>query len=152
MAQTAIQSNLAKNKVAKLRYSVRGPYQIVRHTGLESYYVRKLNKPDNPELKFMVYDLYHLPPSLKPCEHVDTTDSRYLNQQNSSLVNPLKRNSTWKCTMRNDLVNIFQLRYLLLCTSMIPWHCPTTHHFNFLLCRTSTRKRIHVLQNLYLKR
>ena len=75
MDQTAIQSNLAKNKVAKLSYYVRGPYQIVRHTGFESYYVRKLNKPDSPEFKFMVYDLYPLPPSLKPCEPVDTTDS-----------------------------------------------------------------------------
>ena len=75
MARTAIQSNLIKNKVAKLSYSVRGPYQIVRHTGFGSYYVRKLNKPDSPEFKFMVYDLYPLPPSLKPCEPVDTTDS-----------------------------------------------------------------------------
>ena len=119
MDQTAIQSNLAKNKVAKLSYYVRGPYQIVRHTGFESYYVRKLNKPDSPELKCMSYDLYHLPPSLKPCEPVDTTDSRYLNQQHSPLVNPLKKNSTLKCTIRNGLVNLFQLRHLLLCTSMI---------------------------------
>ena len=87
MDQTAIQSNLAKNKVAKLSYSVRGLYQIVRHTGFGSYYVRKLNKPDSPDLKFMSYDLYPLPPSLKPCELVDTTDSRYLNQNHFPLVN-----------------------------------------------------------------
>ena len=74
MARTAIKSNLAKHKVAKLSYSVRGPYQIVRHTGLGRYFVRKLHKPDNPEVKFMAYDLYPLPPSLKPCEPVDTTD------------------------------------------------------------------------------
>ena len=91
MALTAVQSNLAKNKVAKLSYSVRGSYQIVRHTGFGSYFVRKLHKPDSPELKFMAYDMYPLPPSLKQCEPVDKNYSRYLNQQHTPLVNPLKK-------------------------------------------------------------
>ena len=39
----------------------------------------------------MTYDLYPLSPSLKPCEPVDTTDSRYLNQQHTPLANPLKK-------------------------------------------------------------
>ena len=91
MARTSIQSNLSKNKVAKISYSDRGPYQIVHHTGFGSYYVRKLHKPDSPELKFVAYDLYSLPPSLKPYEPVDTTDIRYLNQTDSPLANPLKR-------------------------------------------------------------
>ena len=39
----------------------------------------------------MAYDLYPLPPSLKPCEHVDYTDTRYLNQMHTPLINPLKR-------------------------------------------------------------
>ena len=91
MARTAIQSDLFKNKVAKLSYSVRGPYQILRNTGLGSYFVRKLNTPDSPELKFMDHDLYSLPPSLKPCEPIDSTDTRYLNQTHAPLVNPLKK-------------------------------------------------------------
>ena len=91
MARTAIQSDLIKNNVAKLSYSVRGPFQIIRKTGLGSYFVRKLNKLDSPELNFMARDLYSLPSSLRPCEQVDSTDTRYLNQTHAPLVNPLKR-------------------------------------------------------------
>ena len=79
MARTAIQSNKQKGKVAKLCYAVRGPYQIIRTTGHGSYFVRKLHRPHSPELKFMAYDLYSLPPSLKLCEPVNTTDTRYMN-------------------------------------------------------------------------
>ena len=39
----------------------------------------------------MVYDLYPLPLSLKPCEPVDTTDTWYINQPHDDLVNPLKK-------------------------------------------------------------
>ena len=60
MARTAIQSDLYKYKVAKLSYSIRGPFQIIRTTGFGSYFTRKINKPDSPELKFMTYDLYPL--------------------------------------------------------------------------------------------
>ena len=91
MARTSIQSDQSKNKVAKLSYSVRGPFQIIRKTGLDSYFVRKLDKPDSPELKFMAHDIYPLPPSLKPYEPVDSTDTRYLNQTHAPLVNPLKK-------------------------------------------------------------
>ena len=90
MDRTAIQSDLFKNKVAKLSYSVRGPFQIIRKVGLGSYFVRKLNKADSPELKFIARDLYPFPLSLKPCEPIDSTDTRYLNQNHAPLVNPLK--------------------------------------------------------------
>ena len=91
MARTAIQSDLPNNKAAKLSYPVRGPYQILCNTGLWSYFVRKLNQPDSLELKFMAHDLYPLPPSLKPCEPIDSTDTCYLNQTHAPLVNPLKK-------------------------------------------------------------
>ena len=39
----------------------------------------------------MTYDLYFLPPSLKPCEPVDTTVTRYLNQSHALLNNPLDK-------------------------------------------------------------
>ena len=39
----------------------------------------------------MAYDLYPLPPSLKPCEPVDTTDTRYLNQSRIPIINHLKK-------------------------------------------------------------
>ena len=57
MARTAIQSDIFKHKVTMLSYSVRSPFQMIRNTGLGNYFVRKLNKPDSPELKFMAYDL-----------------------------------------------------------------------------------------------
>ena len=79
MARTTIQSNKQKEKVAKLCYAVRNPYQIIRTTGHGSYFVCKLHEPDSPELKVMAYNLYPLSPSLKPSEPVDTTDTRYLN-------------------------------------------------------------------------
>ena len=78
MARTAIHSNFSKQKFAKLSYSIRDLFQIVRNTGFGTYFVRNLNKPDSPELKFMAYDLYPLPPSLKPCEPIDSIDTRYL--------------------------------------------------------------------------
>ena len=80
MARAAVQSDKQKEKVAKLCYVVRGPYQIFRNTGHGSYFVNKLHKSVSPELKFMADDLYLLSPSLKPCEPIDTTDIRYLNQ------------------------------------------------------------------------
>ena len=88
MARTAIQSDISKYKVAKVSYSFRGSFQIIRSTWFGIYFVRKLNKPDSPKLKFMTYDLYPLPLSLKPCEPIDSTDTRYLNQMHAPLVNP----------------------------------------------------------------
>ena len=91
MAQTAVQSDKSKAKVAKLSYAVRGPFQIIRDTGRGGYIVRKINKPDSPELKFMSEDLCILPPSLKPCKPVDGSDTRYLNQTHTPIVNPLQK-------------------------------------------------------------
>ena len=90
MDRTAIQSDKIKDKVAKLSYTVQGSLQIVRGTGRGGYIVRKLHKPDSPELNFMSEDVYILPPSLKPCEPVDSSDTRYLNQSHAPIVNPLK--------------------------------------------------------------
>ena len=89
MDRTAVQSDKSKDKVAKLSYAVRGPFQIIQGTSRGGYIVRKLNKPDSPDLKFMSEDLYILPPSLKPCEPVDGLDTRYLNQTHAPIVNPL---------------------------------------------------------------
>ena len=91
MARAAVQSDKSKDKVAKLSYVVRGPFQIKRGSGWGGYIVRKLTKPDSSELKFMSEDVYTLPPSLKPCEPVDGLDTRYLNQTHAPIVNPLYR-------------------------------------------------------------
>ena len=89
MARTAVQSDKSKDKVAKLSYVVRGPFYIIRGTGRGGYIVRKLNKPDSTEFKFMSEDLYVLSPSLKPCKPVDSSDTIYLNQTHAPIVNPL---------------------------------------------------------------
>ena len=91
MARTAIQNDLSKHQVAKLSYSIRDLFQTIRNTGFGSHFDRKLNKPDSPELKFVAYYLRPLPPSLKPCESIDSIDLRYLNHVHAPLVNPLKK-------------------------------------------------------------
>ena len=102
MTHTAVQNDASTNKVAKLSYQVRGPFRIVKSTVHGIYLVRKLYKHDSPELKFMATDLYFLPPSLKPCVPVDSSDIRYLNHSYSPIVNPLTKllnidlyNNTW---------------------------------------------------------
>ena len=127
MARTAIQSNKRKEKVAKLCYAVRGPYQIIRTTGHGSYFVRKLHRPDAPELKFMAYDLYPLPPALKPCEPVDRNDTRYLNQSHEPIANPLKKahhielfNEKWFDTSLHTTIPSFRYNHRSLKLSTEP--------------------------------
>ena len=91
MVRTAIQSDASTNKVAKLSYQVRGSFRIVQFTGRGSYLVRNLYRSNSPELKFMATDLYPLPHSLKPCEPIDSSDIRYLNQSYSHIINPLSK-------------------------------------------------------------
>ena len=55
MARTTIQFDISKYEFSKLSYCVRDPCQIIRSMGCGSYFVRKINKPDCSELKFMAY-------------------------------------------------------------------------------------------------
>ena len=52
--------------------------QVIRWIGYDSYFFRKLVKPDSLQLEFMADNLYPLPPSLKLCECVDLCDAYYL--------------------------------------------------------------------------
>ena len=78
MARVAVQSDSSKNKVAKLVYKSRGPYVVVRDTGLGSYECRKYGQPEGTLCKFLTEDLYLLPPQLLLCDEVDMADLRYL--------------------------------------------------------------------------
>ena len=89
IGRPVIQSVKAKDKIAQLGYLVRGSFQIVRSVGPESYIVRKMNRADSPELKFISENLYILPPFFKPCEPIDSYDTRYLNQFHAHIVSPL---------------------------------------------------------------
>ena len=75
MARIVVQSDVSTSKVAKLSYQVRGSFRIVIYTG-GNYFVPKLYKPDSPTLMFTAADLYSIPPSLKPCEPVDSSNTR----------------------------------------------------------------------------
>ena len=68
-SRIAIQSDLSKNKITKLCYAIRDTYQIIRNISHGSYFVRKLNNTDSPEIATL---------SLQSCEHIDTTDIYYL--------------------------------------------------------------------------
>ena len=105
MVLTAIQSVKNKDKVAKLSYVVRVPFQSVRGIGCGSYKARKTNTPDCPDLKFMSEDLYILSPSLRSCEPIVSCDSPYLNQSHAPIVNPLKNTSTSSCITKDYLSN-----------------------------------------------
>ena len=89
LVRTTVQSDASTNKVSKLSYQVRDSFRIVTCTGREGYLVRKLYKPHSPELKFMTVDLCFLPLSLKPCEPVDSSETKYINQPYSPIVNPV---------------------------------------------------------------
>ena len=91
ITRTTVQSDKANGKVDKLCYTIRGPFQIIRCIGRVGYIVRYLNKPESPEFKFMWENLYILPPSLKCYKLVDGSDTCYLNQSHTPIVDPLKK-------------------------------------------------------------
>ena len=124
MAKAAIQNDKKKAKVAKFCYADRGPHQIICNTGHDSYFAKKLHKPDSPELNFMAHDLYTFPPfSLKSCEPLDTTDTLYLNQSHDPLANPLKKLYILNYTMINSLRNHLQPLFHLFLITMILLSC-----------------------------
>ena len=126
------QSEKSKDKVAKLRYQVRGLFHFVKGTGHDSYIVRKLNKHASPELKLMVEDLYILQYSLKSCKHVDSSDTRYLNQSHTPSSN---------FTTKNSLTNHLQLSTLHFYMIMLRYHFPLKLHFLFLPYSNSMKTR-----------
>ena len=91
MARVIIQKYKIRDKVAELRYIVLGPFQNIWDIARGNYIIRKINKHNNSELNFMSEDLCILLFSLKPCELVDSSDKRYLNQSHDYVIYPLKK-------------------------------------------------------------
>ena len=87
MVRNIFQSNASKHKDAKLSYQDRGPFCIIKYTGREDYIVRKLYKPDSSKQKFMAIDRYPFLPSFKLLESVNSSDTIYLNQSYSAVIN-----------------------------------------------------------------
>ena len=79
MGRVAVQSKKSIQRVGKLVYQSKGPFVVVEDTGNDAYLVRRYGKPNGPLMKYMTQDLYLLPPTILPCEHMDTPDMRYLN-------------------------------------------------------------------------
>ena len=91
MARVIVQSDKTRDKVAELSYIVLGPFQNIWDIARGNYIIRKLNKLNNSELNFMSEDLCIFLFSLKPCELVDSSDKRYLNQSHDYIIDPLKK-------------------------------------------------------------
>ena len=92
MGRVSVQSSKDKGVSQKMVYQSRGPFVIERVTGHDTYYVRKYGKPQSVLQKFLVRDLYLLPPQILPCEHVDTPTLRYLNSDYAPLRHPFGKN------------------------------------------------------------
>ena len=91
MVRVAVQSQLAKDRVAKLTYRLRGPYEIVDVLEHGAYNVRKFGKPDSAKLKYHAEDISMLPPAIRPIEPLDGPDLRYLNNAHAPIPHPLKQ-------------------------------------------------------------
>jgi hypothetical protein len=79
MATVQVQSDASRNKVAKLSYQRRGPFEIISQLGNGAYELRSLSRPASATLKFHSSSISPLPPGLLPCDPIDTSDLRYLN-------------------------------------------------------------------------
>ena len=62
MATVQVQSNASQNKVAKLSYQRRGPFEIVSHLGHGAYELRSLSRPNGALLTFHSSSISPLPP------------------------------------------------------------------------------------------
>ena len=79
IAQIVIQSDLLIETSSQILLRCSIPYHVICITDHGSYLIRKLNKSDIPELKFIAYDLFPLFTFLKPCESFDRTNTHYFN-------------------------------------------------------------------------
>ena len=89
MARVAVQSNSDKGISQKLVFRSQGPFVIEHVLGADAYRVRRFGKDNGALQKFHADDLYLLPKTILPCEHLDTPDMRYLNTDHPPLHHPL---------------------------------------------------------------
>lgn len=88
-AHVQVQSNSATGTVEKLSYKARGPFRITASLGFDSFEVQDYHNPSGAKRKYKSTELYILPPSLYPCEPLDTMDHRYLHYEHAPTVSPL---------------------------------------------------------------
>jgi hypothetical protein len=89
MVRVAVQSQSASNKVAKLTYRLRGPYEVIDVLKHGAYNLRKFGRPESAKLKYHAEDISMLPPAIRPVEPLDGPDLRYLNNAHAPIPHPL---------------------------------------------------------------
>ena len=75
-AHVQIQSNADQGELKKLAYQARGPFQIAKILGNNSYEVNIYNKSDSAVRKYKGKKLYLLPSAVFPHDPLDTTDQQ----------------------------------------------------------------------------
>ena len=89
-AHVQVNSNADTGAVAKLSYRAKGPFQVTKILGYNSYEVKRYNEPNSASRKYKGTELYLLPPTIYPHEPLDMMDERYLNYSHAPIVSPLK--------------------------------------------------------------
>lgn len=102
-------------------------------------------------LKFMSYNLYPLPPSLKPCKPVDIIDCRYLNQTHSPLFNPLKKASNIEFHNEKWFSKLIKLLFYQFLITMILSNSLINRFFHYLLYLNYIKESTQTLHNHGLK-
>ena len=90
-AHVQVASKAATGEVGKLSYQAKGPFQISKIMGHNSYEVKRYNDPESASRKYKGTELYLLPPAIFPHEPLDMMDERYLNYSHAPIVSPLKK-------------------------------------------------------------
>ena len=90
-AHVQIQSNSAAGIVDKLSYRAKGPFRIIKVLGFDSFEVQNYHNTNGATRKYKSTELYLLPPTLYPCEPLDTMDHRYLHYEHAPTVSPLAK-------------------------------------------------------------
>jgi hypothetical protein len=91
LAQVQVQSHTSHDSVAKLSYSIRGPYTIATRLPDGAYSLRKIGNPHGPLFKFPTEAIQPCPPGFLTCDPIDAPDLRYLNLDHIPTPNPLAK-------------------------------------------------------------
>ena len=91
LAQVQVQSHASHDSVAKLSYSIRGPFTIAARLQGGAYSLRKIGNPHGPLFKFPTEAIQPCPPGFLTCDPIDAPDLRYLNLDHIPTPNPLAK-------------------------------------------------------------
>ena len=82
------QSNAATNRVKKLEWDAKGPFEITEALGHDAYKVKPFGRPDLAARTYKTDQLRKLPPSIQPCSPLDTINFQYLNLFRAPILHP----------------------------------------------------------------